>query len=295
MYDIDKTFLAQTPLEAIQLKQKYPNAVFVNGGTDVMIQMKNRKLKNAILIGIMNLDELKGIELMPDSAIRIGAGSRFVDIINNELLSSTIPALPYACRQIGSPQIRNIATIGGNICNGAVSADSVPVLLSYNAVLEIQDPEKISCISLCDYHTGPGKTNLADNEMLLAIKIAADDYKDYYSAFTKFGQRQAMEIATIACGTSLKLDKEKNRLVDLRISLSVAAPTPIRCYKTEQSLIGREINSQLFSDLRHLVVYDTNPRDSWRSSKDFRIQLIKELSVRTVREAIIKAGGNICD
>ena len=135
MYDIQRSFEAHSVEEALALLETYPEAVLISGGTDVLIRMKERKLQNAILIHVANIKDLQGISMEEDGTIEIGAATRFTPLTENAMAQEHLGALVHACSQIGSPQIRNVATIGGNVCNGAVSADSAPSLLAYGAEL----------------------------------------------------------------------------------------------------------------------------------------------------------------
>lgn len=129
MYDIKETFRANSVPEALELLRAHPGAIPVCGGTDVMIHLKERKLRQAALVGIMDIASLQGIYLEQTGDLFIGSGTCFDSIYQNPLARACVPMLADACNQVGSPQIRSVATIGGNLCNGAVSADSVPSLL----------------------------------------------------------------------------------------------------------------------------------------------------------------------
>lgn len=294
MYDIKKTCSASSVSEALQMLRENEGATIVNGGTDVMIRMKARKLKEAVLIGIAGIPELRGVSLRENGDIAIGAGTTFDEIYRNPLIRGEIPALAYAANQVGSPQIRHVATIGGNICNGAVSADSVPTLLSYDAQLEIADENGVRTVPLRGFHTGPGKVAL-DNarELLCAIVIPKSEYDGRFAAYFKFGQRNAMEIATLGCAVSLRLSDDKRNIDDIRICVSVAAPTPLRCAATEARLVGAPLTGQTVSTLRKGVLSEVKPRDSWRASRQLRLQLSKELGERAFRQAVEAAGGKV--
>lgn len=137
-----------------------------------MIHLKERKLRQAALVGIMDIASLQGIYLEQTGDLFIGSGTCFDSIYQNPLARACVPMLVDACNQVGSPQIRSVATIGGNLCNGAVSADSVPSLLVLNAELELTSLEGKRVVKAVDFHTGPGKTVLeTDRELLTGIRI----------------------------------------------------------------------------------------------------------------------------
>ena len=137
MYDVKETFQAASAQEVLELLEAHPGAVLVAGGTDVMIRLKKRKLKDAVLVCLQRVPELQEVSLEPDGALCIGAGCTFAELERHELLLEHVPMLASACHQVGSPQIREMATIGGNLCNGAVSADSAPALYALDAELEV--------------------------------------------------------------------------------------------------------------------------------------------------------------
>ena len=126
MYDIERTYCARSIPEALDLLAENPGAVLTAGGTDVMIRLRERKLRRAVLISIQEIPELRFVRLDENKDLLLGPGVCFDALCANELVRSCVPLLVQACGQVGSPQIRNIATVGGNLCNGAVSADSAP-------------------------------------------------------------------------------------------------------------------------------------------------------------------------
>ena len=291
MYDITGTYKAQTAEEALELLREHPGAVLVSGGTDVFVKLKNRKLKNAELIYIREITDLSGIQILSNGTIRIGAATPFDEICCSSELRERIPALCEACNQVGSPQIRNIATIGGNLCNGAVSDDSIPILLVYDAELEILSECGTHILPVTKFHTGPGRTVLdSHREIVTAVVIHPEHYRNVSAAYTKFGQRNAMEIATIGCAASVRLDKDKKYIEQLHLAFGVAAPTPVRTVKLENAVKGMEAGAQLYQYVEKHVLEELHPRDSWRASLELREQLIRTLSVRTIKTAIARQG-----
>lgn len=295
MYDINSTIKVNNLNEALKFISCNENITIVAGGTDVLIRMKGRKLKDAMLLSILDLDELKGIEVDDKNAIIIKAATCFSDIAVNSIINERIPMLAESVNQVGSPQIRNIATIGGNICNGAVSADSVPSLLALEALLELKSNSNTRVVPINDFFMGPGKTILKSDEILTRIIIPYESYNSCGSKYIKFGQRNAMEISTLGCAVNVKLDKNKSYIDKIRIAFGVAAPKPIRCYKLEEMLQGKEVGKDIFDIIQKNVLKELSPRDSWRASKELRIQLIKELSKRATKQAIYQAGGKYYD
>ncbi len=292
MYDIIHTFKASSVNDALELLSSNSEAVLVAGGTDVMIRMRERKLRHASLISILEIPELRSIKIREDGAIVIGAGACFTEICENTIVLERIPMLAHACRQVGSPQIRNIATIGGNICNGAVSADSVPSLYALDAELELLGKDSSRLVPIRKFHTGPGQTVLQkDRELLTSVIIPYSSYAKHGGCYIKFGQRNAMEISTLGCAANVLLTGDKKHIEKAAIAFGVAAPVPMRCVKVESLLSGAEINEEMFLTVRENILEDLTPRDSWRASLELRRQLIREMSIRALKQAIINAGG----
>ena len=293
MYDIKKIHQADSIDDVLRILEKNPGTKIMSGGTDVLIKMKERKLKDAEIVSIGDIDELNGISIDAEGTIIIKAATRFIDIITDENVLMHIPTLAKACNQIGSPQIRNIATIGGNLCNGAVSADVVPILLVMDAELHIKNVDgEVRIINVNDFHTGPGQTCLdSGKEILTEIHIRQENYHGYGFDYYKYGKRNAMEIATLGCGVAVKLNDDKTIIDDFKISYSVAAPTPRRCISLEKLMIGKDVTEETINLIKPENIEELIPRDSWRASKDFRLQLIKETGRRTASEAIRSQGG----
>lgn len=293
MYDIKTTFRAESVQDAVRLLSENQGAVIVCGGTDVMIRLRELKLRQATLISILDIPELCGVRLEENGDLLIGAGTCFSLLHSDPLIRRCVPILAEASRQVGSPQIRNIATIGGNICNGAVSADSAPSLLVLDARLELASPGGSRTLPIRDFYTGPGKTVLkAEEEILTGIRIPREKYAEHGGCYLKFGMRNAMEISTLGCAVNLALFAD-GTIRDFAIAFGVAAPTPIRCPKAEAMMIGKKPCRATIQALQDAVILETQPRESWRASKELRLQLIRELSARATTQAIETLGGEI--
>ena len=256
MYDIDKYYQAVDVDDAVRALSKDPEAVVISGGSDVLIKIREGKLAGCSLVSIHGIKELEGIRVEEDGTIAIGPATTFSHITNNQIIQDLIPILGDAVDMAGGPQLRNIGTVGGNVCNGVTSADSASSFCCLNAVLVLKGPEGIREVPISQWYTGPGRTVRKHEEVLVSIRI-----------------------------------KNKQHIADLRLAYGVAAPTPIRCHETEQSVIGMELGEALAEKVGRGALLEVNPRSSWRASKEFRLQLVEELGKRAVRQAAINAGG----
>lgn len=290
MYDIENYYEADTIKEATQLLREHPQARIICGGSDVLIKIREGKMAGTSLVSIRNIKEMYGVELMSSGDIYIGAATTFSHIENDPLIRERIPSLGEAVAQVGGPQVRNLGTIGGNVCNGAVSADSVPTLFSYNAMLRTADGKGGRMVPIRDFYLGPGHVDVKPGELVTHIVIPEKDYMGYYGHYIKYSMRNAMDIATLSCSVVSRMDADKKVLEDVRITFGVAAPVPYRCEKTEAALKGMPVEEALLQKSEELVREDIHPRASWRASREFRLQIGGEIARRALKKSL-EAGG----
>lgn len=286
MFDIEEIKEANSIEDVLINLNNKPDYKIISGGTDILINLYHKKLKEAKLISINKVPFLNGIKVLNNSTICIGAATTFSEILRSKVINENVSILSQAAVSVGSPQIRNIATIGGNICNGAVSADSVPALFTLNALLKLKSLDSERIVNICDFYEGPGKVKIKNNEILTEILIREEDYKNKDGKYIKFAQRKALDISILSVAVLYEIDI--NSFKDLRISLGVAAPTPIRCKKAEKFAIGNKLTIDVINKIANLAVQDSNPRNSWRGSRDYRLHLIKTLIERILNELLDK-------
>ena len=291
MYDIGKFYQAADVEDAVRALVEDPEAVVISGGSDVLIKIREGKLAGCSLVSIHGIKELEGIGMEEDGTIVIGPATTFSHITNNDIIQKHIPMLGDAVDMAGGPQLRNIGTIGGNVCNGVTSADSASSLCCLAADLVLKGPDGVREVPISQWYTGPGRTVRNHDEVLTAIRIKKENYQGYGGQYIKYGKRNAMEIATLGCAVSVKLTEDKKHIQDLRLAYGVAAPTPIRCHTTEEAVKGMETGEALAQAVGKGALEEVNPRSSWRASREFRLQLVEELGRRAVKQAVINAGG----
>lgn len=227
----------------------------------------------------------------PDGALRIGPMTSFSHATKSPLLQQYMPALGEAADTVGGPQLRNIGTLGGNICNGVTSADTASTQLAYDAMLEITGKDGMRKISIHDFYKGVGKVDLAPGELLTGILIPKDSYENCYGYYMKYAMRNAMDIATIGCSVNVVLSADKRTIQRVRISYGVAGPVPMRARTAEAAVNGQPVSEATIELVGNAVLNDVNPRTSWRASADFRKQIISETARRSLRAAVERAGG----
>ena len=294
MYDIEKFYQASDIDDAVRALEADPEAVVISGGSDVLIKIREGKLAGCSLVSIHGIKELEGVRMEEDGTIVIGPATTFSHVTNNEIIQTYIPILGDTVDQAGGPQLRNIGTVGGNVCNGVTSADSASSFCVLDAVLVLQGPNGRREVPITEWYTGPGRTVREHDELLVEIRIKKESYEGYGGHYIKYGKRNAMEIATLGCAVTVKLSDDKKKVEDLHIAYGVAAPTPIRCFATEAKAKGMETGEELCQMVGRSVLEEVNPRTSWRASREFRLQLVEELGKRALKQAVINAGGE-CD
>ncbi|WP_258361197.1 xanthine dehydrogenase FAD-binding subunit XdhB [Moorella sulfitireducens (nom. illeg.)] len=290
MYKIQGYYEAATLEEALALLAANPNLTIIAGGTDVLIKIHHGQMEKAELLGIGKIKSLQGVRQLDDGTIVIGPLTTFTQIANDPVIQEHIPILAEAALTMGGPQIRNVATIGGNLCNGATSADSAPTLFVLEAKLKLQSNQGGRVVPIQDFYLGPGKVDLRPGELLTQIILSPENFRGYGGHYIKFSMRKAMDIATLGVAVICKV-KEGNIMEDARIGLGVAGPTPRRCPEAEAFARGKAVAPETIAAIGRLAVKATQARTSWRASKEYREHLVEELTQRALKAAIVKAGG----
>ena len=293
MYDIQSIYQATSVDDAIRALQADPSAIVIAGGTDVLIKIREGKLAGCSLVSIHELtDELSGVTLAANGDVEIGPLTTFRGVTFSDVIRQTVPVLGEAADMAGGPQLRAAGTIGGNVCNGITSADTASTLVALDAVLRVRGPKGEREVPISQWYQGVGKVALAPYELLVKIVIPYDNYVGYTGHYIKYAQRNAMDIATLGVSCLVKLSADKTTCEDVRLAFGVAAPTPIRSHTAEDGVRGLPV-AQAAERIGTLALEDINPRTSWRASKEFRVQLVRELSGRALLEAARKGGAAV--
>ncbi len=288
MFNIETYYKANTVEEAIDLLSRNPKTIPLAGGTDVLVRLHQRNPDYSHIVDIHSIAALKKITRDADGTINVGSGATFTQLQEDAIVQDNIPVLATGASTIGGPQVRNVGTVGGNICNGAPSADTAAPLLVLNATVVLRGPDGERRIPLHNFYTGPSKVDRQPDEIMIALSVAPEDYRGWSGSYYKYAMRGAMDIATIGCGAACKVVGGK--LADLRLAFTVAGPTPLRCWTTEKAVQGKVIDRVLLEQIKGLVLDDLKPRESWRAGKGLRQQIIQTLAVRVLSQALEGAG-----
>jgi xanthine dehydrogenase iron-sulfur cluster and FAD-binding subunit A len=248
----------------------------VAGGTDCLVEAKDGKRDRGALFDLTAVPELSGIEEEADS-IRIGATATHAEMMASPLLNRYVPALPIGCSWVGGPQIRNRGTLGGNIAHGSPAGDTIPALYVADAVVQVVSVSDRRDIPIADFFTGPGKTVLAGDELILGVKIPKR--QGVRASFLRLGQRQAQAISKVSVAVALSFKEGRPEWV--RVALGAVAPTVIRAPRTEAALLqgGYEGMRQALA----AVAEEARPIDDLRSSREYRRAMTAVLLQRAIR------------
>ena len=293
MYDIEALYEAESVTHALELLRDHPEARIIAGGSDVLIEIREGKLAGSTLVSIQKLDELRGVSMNAYEAMRIGALTSMSQIAKDPIIKEHFSVLAEAAETVGGPQLRNIATIGGNVCNGVTSADTASTLMAWDAVMEYLGPGGKRIVPIKEHYVAAGKTALDHNEILTAIIIRKESYENCFGHYIKYAMREALDIATLGCSANVRLSNDRKSIERMRIAYGVAGPVPMRAVTAEDGASGKPVNEQTINAAARSVLGDIRPRTSWRASAEFRLQLAEELARRTLRESIIRAGGTL--
>ena len=295
MYDMKALYEAESVEHAIQLRLEHPEAQIIAGGSDVLVQMREGKRAGKELISIYMIDAMRGVSIDEDENIRIGSLTSFSHITKDPIIQKYINVLGEAVDQVGSPQIRNIGTIGGNTCNGVTSADSASTLHAWEAIIELTGKNGVRRLPIKDFYIKAGVVDIRadEGEIQTAILIPKASYENTFGHYIKYGMRNAMEIASLGCSVNVRLSEDKKTIDRCRIAYGVAGPVPMRAPSAEATANGSELTEAMVNDFNLAVLKDINPRDSWRASKAFRQHIAVEMAKRALVESIHRAGGEI--
>lgn len=289
MFPIEKYHFASSVGDAVQALAADEKAKIIAGGTDVLVRLHGGNSDYGHLVDVNGLSELKEISIDAEGTIRIGSLANFTEIMEHEIIIKHVPVIAESLATIGGPQVRNAGTMGGNICNGAVSADSACAALIHEFDLVIEGPAGERTESINGFHTGPGRTILQKGDLLKYFCIRREFYQGFSASYYKYAMRGAMDIATIGCGAAVKM--KADTIETLKLAFTVAAPTPIRCKNAEKVMENKTLSEETLQAMTEALEEDVKPRDSWRASKDFRLHLIKTLAKNVTRQAVENQGG----
>lgn len=273
---MDEQYIKIGSVEELLQSLQSPGAVILCGGTDLVVKMRKGLLSTKTLLDISDLDQLREIR-QERGCIEIGAAVSFSQIIEEAIIREQIPILAMGLRKLGSTQIRNRGTIGGNLVNASPAADSAIPLLLLDAEVVIADSTGERRVQLEDFLCGPGKTVLKQGEFLSGIRVPIPD-PEFSSFFHKVGRRKALTIAIASLGALLRM--KDDAIDEIRLAAGSVAPAPIRLHPVETLLAGRRVTPQSVEQARNIIRQCISPITDLRATADYRYQVIADLLAR---------------
>lgn len=260
------------------------HAQLLAGGTDLVIGMKAYTETPQSVISLQKIPGLDGITTDSEGSITIGAMTKAREVELSEDVQKHHTALAEGASEIGSIQIRNLATIGGNIAHASPAADTVAGLLVANAQVDIASANGGRSVPINELFTGPGQTVLKPGEIITQFRLPSPASGSHY---IKHKIREVMDLAFIGVASAVNI--ENGTITDVRIGLAAVAPTPIRATEAENLLKGKEITSELLEQAAAAAAAATSPISDLRCSAEHRREMVNVLTRRTLQLAIDRA------
>ena len=268
--------------EAQRLRAEVAASRYIAGGTDLLLRMRGGHESPRALISLLSIPELAGIAT--NGATRIGAMTTFTDILEDPALCGRYPVLGQAVRAIGCVQIRNVATLGGNLCNAIPCADSATALLVLGAKLHIRSPEGSREVPIDEFFLGPRRTCLERSEILHTIRIDPPPPGSRGTFLKKVRVQRDLALASVAAFLSMSADGETCR--EARVAAGSVAPTPLRLTKVEAVLEGQRITPDVLAHAQELARESIAPISDVRTSADYRRHVTGVLLKRAVESLL---------
>jgi CO/xanthine dehydrogenase FAD-binding subunit len=272
--------------EAVRLLVKYKRgARLLAGGTDLMIEMKGSYVKPKYLINLKKIKGLDKISYSKKEGLSIGSLVTWTNILSSKPIHQYYPILWEAASLIGCPQIRNMGTIGGNICHASPSADSAPALIVYGAQCVIAGPGKDRVIPIEEIFAGVQKISLKEGEILTGFRLPTPDTGSK-GCYLTFSPRRAMDLPIVGVGVLIRASN--GIFQDVKIALGAVAPTPIRARRAESFLCSKPVKDESIRKAAAEAVMESKPITDMRASREYRLGLVKELTYRAITLSISK-------
>jgi carbon-monoxide dehydrogenase medium subunit len=276
--------------EALEVLGQYGDqAAVIAGGTDLLVNMKHKKLAPKHLVGLERIEELDGLAAN-NGGIRIGPRLTASALAGSGELTGSAAALALGAGTLGSPQVRNRATVGGNVCTARPAADMCLPLLALEAKALLAGPAGPRELPLDEFFLGPGQTAREPGELLTGLLIPKPA-QGSGAGYEKLGLRKALEIALVNVAAVLTLDGDGKTIKAAKVALGAVAPTPILAPGAEAALVGRAAGEEAFAQAGKAAAADAKPITDHRGSAEFRREMVEVLTRRALRQAWQAAQG----
>lgn len=274
---------AESPQEVFTLlKEKGPDIQLMMGGTDLFIQMRDQDKGPATLLDIKGLPGMQDIEFDVDGGLLVGAAVPLNKLSGDKDIQRYYPVLCQAADSVGNYQIRNRATIGGNICNASPSADMAPALLIYEAEVLLISPEGERKLPIDKFWIGPGKTALKEDEYLKTILLPPPP-KDTMGQYIKLGRSKAGDLAVVGVGVLGFPDPDTPAGVRFRIGINSTAPTPYRVPTVEEYLAQNMLSDDVLTQAARDAMDISAPIEDVRATARYQKRMVRNLTLKGLK------------
>ena len=268
------------------LAERGPGTKLVAGGTDLLPQLKAGMLKTGCVVDLSGVGEVRHLAVANGSGLRIGAAVTARALERDARIQKTYPAISESGALVGSLQVRNLATLGGNLCNAAPSADMAPPIIALDAEAVIAGPKGRRRVPFASFFAGVRRTVLAPDELL--VEIAVPNPGPHSGGnYRRHTPRRELDIAVVGVASQLTLSN--GVCAKARIALAAVAPTPLRATAAERLLEGHRITPELIERAATAAIEAARPISDQRGSADFRRHLVRVLTQRTLTTALARA------
>ncbi len=261
----------------------------LNGGSDLVLQMKQGTVTPKSVVDIKGIPELNRLEWDQDKGLRLGVAVPLKKLLSFTSLPKEYDVLLQGSSVIGSVQVKNRGTVGGNIRNAAPSADSAPLLLCLEARAILASTKGTRAVIMDDFFTVPGQTVIGNDELLVELEVPLPP-SPAVGCYLRYTTREEMDIAVAGVASFLVLSPQSRKVEQARLALGTVAPTPFRARQAEACLLGKEVTPDIIEEAAEQAVEEVNPISDIRASAGYRRHLIKVLTCRTLQKVSEELG-----
>lgn len=284
---------AKSEQEAVSLLSQNGKSIYIlSGGTDLLVQMREGQKQADLVIDIKDIPEANSLFFDPEQGLHIGAAVSCKRICADTTVAQTYPGLIDAVSLIGGTQIQGRASVGGNLCNASPAADSIPALITHQAVCLVVGPKSSRELAAEEFCTAPGQTVLNPGEFLVSIRLPPLP-PGFGAAYLRFIPRGEMDIAIVGAGASVILNDNGTTFVSARIALAAVAPTPLFVPEAGAFLAGSPVAEEIISEAARIAQAAAKPISDMRGTNIQRKHLVGVLTRRAISKAIERARSNL--
>jgi carbon-monoxide dehydrogenase medium subunit len=271
--------------EALTILSQYQGkSKIIAGGTDLMLQMRNKAIRPEFVVDITRIPGLEYVTFDGQQGLRLGALTTIRALETSVELQRKYPVISQAASQLGSVAIRNVATVGGNLCNALPSAETSQALVALSAHVRVVSPRGERTVNLEDFFTGVGKTLLQPDEVLLEI-LVPEPAPHTAGIYIKHSPRGPIDLANVNITVLMTMEPDHKFCRDAKIVLGAVSPIPLRARMAENVLKGKRVDGALIDRAAQVASDEAHPREgSIRGSFEYKKEMVKVLTGRAIRE-----------